>query len=103
MRKPHGYGVEVDRVTGKIIKEHDTFQCVRCNRHVIVPPFCDPATLGGICAKTGALICDRCVKREAVTFEHRVGTLEKAIERLRFSDKNLTPEEYNLILLDREN
>jgi hypothetical protein len=48
------------------LKESDGFVCAHCNTGVFVPPFCDPADVGGFCRICGGtnyldgLICPRC-------------------------------------------
>lgn len=45
---PQGYAVKVDRFTGKVLAECETFTCIRCNGVIHVPTNCrfeDVATL----------------------------------------------------------
>jgi hypothetical protein len=84
VRNEHGYGVFTDRITGKVLGEHSTFRCIRCHYVTRVPPFCDPASLGGIDARTNQLICARCVKKDELerkTWEEKIYQVETELQR----------------------
>lgn len=56
---PQGYAVKVDRFTGKVLAECDTFTCIRCNGVIHVPTgkrFEDIATLD---TKSMKIMCAR--------------------------------------------
>lgn len=57
-------------------KEGDTFTCQHCNRVTYVPPFADPADIGGLCKSCMGLICPRCASID------RCDPLEAKIERM---------------------
>ena len=72
MRKPQGYAQVVgdfngagivDLATGVRItdSECDTFTCGHCGAIVHVPPFADPASIGGGCRICDSYICPKCV------------------------------------------
>ena len=76
--RSRGYLVETDRVSGKVVRECDTFTCGHCNRVVPVPPRAAPAQLGGTCGNCQALICPRCAQDGRCTpFEERIARYEQ--------------------------
>jgi hypothetical protein len=82
MRNPHGYAV----LTGPNgeIKEADSFQCGHCQKITLVPPSCDPASLGGFCRKCGGLICPGCVTEDrCAPWEKQMEDIENAYRRQR--------------------
>lgn len=56
---PQGWASLTDRATGKVLKEANTYTCVRCNAVIHVPPGrrfedvanIDPNTMGVMCAR----------------------------------------------------
>ncbi len=83
MRKANGYGVAVDRFSGKVAAEHDFVQCGHCGRHDIVKPKQDPNELGGFCRMCMKHICPDCVRYDrCFPFER---SLEVRERRARFS------------------
>jgi hypothetical protein len=81
MRNPHGYGVIFGdgHVVGE--KEHDTFQCGYCNKHVRLGAFQRPCDVGGYDDKLDAPICAECVEKKRsgplIPFEKLIEQLEK--------------------------
>lgn len=81
MRKPQGYGIAIDPVSGKVIEEHDTFTCARCSVVVRLKPFEQPQNY---CKQTMRPICDKCVAESiAMPWEERVRRASDFSERLR--------------------
>ena len=53
--------------------EADSFSCAHCGKHTFCPPNVDGASLGGLCNRCGALICDRAeCHRDCVPKEKRI-------------------------------
>lgn len=61
MRKA-SYIAIADPDTSKQV-ESDAFTCGHCNRIVPVPPYTDPASIGGRCGVCDSLICPECVAK----------------------------------------
>jgi len=89
MRRPQGYsqmwGPGLAHLTDPGLAalhkdgECDTFTCAHCNSVVFVPPFTDPADIGGGCRICDGLICNKCVDLRACSpFEAK---LERQLER----------------------
>ena len=85
MPRLNGYAFLTDKESGKVIKERETFTCVRCSRIVHVKPKCDPTELGGVDYRSGRLICKACIDGERALWEERVARLDLEIEQCRFS------------------
>lgn len=78
-----GWLVETDRVSGKVVRECDTFTCGHCNRVVQVRSRAIPAELGGRCGNCDTLICPACQRLGRCTpFEEVIAKYE-ARQRLR--------------------
>ncbi len=65
------------------VKESDGFICSHCGKGVFVPPFADPADVGGFCRVHGgdnyleSLICPACVQKGGcIVFEERLRRVE---------------------------
>lgn len=61
MIKAGNYSFATDRITGKIIKEQDSYTCFHCQRVVMVQPRQKGEDVGGYCGVCKKLICPVCV------------------------------------------
>lgn len=77
MRNPGGYGVMVDKLTGKVLKEEDSFTCGHCGAVRFVKPKERPEDLGGYCTMCDDHICAECHHAGGCTpFEKKLEILE---------------------------
>ena len=56
----------------------DTFTCKHCSKIVQIPPYCDPASLGGRCTVCDGLICPNCVGKGCDPLEEKLKRAEAA-------------------------
>lgn len=76
MRNPQGYGFEIDRVTGKVIGEWDTFTCAHCQHVVRFRKMAEAHELGGHCTLCDKMICSHCVGKPCEPFEEKIRAAE---------------------------
>jgi hypothetical protein len=58
MRIAGGYAIRTDPLLG--VSETDTRTCGHCQRVDAIKPFCDPASVGGLCYCCNRYICVKC-------------------------------------------
>ena len=54
-RRVDGYGIATDKISGKVVDEHDTRVCVHCGGQFIVVP--GSGTVRGFCLKCDGVLC----------------------------------------------
>lgn len=77
MRVPQVYMVTTEP---EGVTEGDGFVCGHCQKIVHVPPYADPAALGGQCKSCDRLICPRCVGGGCRPIEKWLDEVERRIE-----------------------
>jgi hypothetical protein len=82
VRNPGGYLLTIDPAFASPA-EADTFTCQHCNSVVIVPPMCDPASLGGRCTVCAGLICEHCCGKGCDPMEEKLKRIEARYNALR--------------------
>jgi hypothetical protein len=85
-QRGRGYLVVTDRITGRVLDEHDTLRCAHCGSIMRVGPAHAPIgiTMGLRCAPCDAFVCTSCSGRGCAPFEARLAKAESR-DRLRRS------------------
>lgn len=74
-RKVAGYGISIDRETGKTVDEHDSMQCCHCGHHFRVVP--GSGKTRGFCMLCDGVTCGAPDCFEHFPFEKKLDLYEK--------------------------
>jgi hypothetical protein len=80
VRRPGGYLVVTDRISGLVTREADTITCAHCNTVIAVPPGSNMSN-AGYCLRCSKATCAREACQRCTPFEQK---LEQAEARERF-------------------